>query len=195
MADGDKRQRRRREEWEKQGRGKVLVEESDMHHINGKRNRSSESRRETAVLNQILLCNGSTVCQFAERISPAPLPYFCPFIPDHLSSTRCHRPSLYFSALFSPCTCMHINTSLQQATQCAASQGVKMMHSGVIRSERSWRYVIFGSVTSDTAEMLDAKTGGGEESEKGEEGEAQRASALPHLQRSVINKPLHTSLT
>lgn len=56
----------------------------------------------------------------------------------------------------------------------------------MICSEWSWRYVIFGSVTLDTAAMQDEKTGGEEESEKGVEKEAQQESALSHLQPSVL---------
>lgn len=72
--------------------------ENDMHHINGRRNRSSgEGKRETAVLNQILLYNGSTVCQFPEHLSSAALPSSCSLIPAHhlyISLTLYHNPVL-----------------------------------------------------------------------------------------------------
>lgn len=55
--------------------------------------------------------------------------------------------------VLSPVSCLDIITLFSSATQCAARQGVKMMHSGVIHSEWSWCYVIFGSLTSDAAEL------------------------------------------
>lgn len=45
---------------------------------------------------------------------------------------------------------------------------------------------MFGSVTSDTAEMQDENTGGEEDSEKGVEREARQESAPSHLRRSVL---------
>lgn len=89
-----------------------------MHRMNGKRSRG-EGERETAVLNQILLCNGSTlVCQFPEHLSSAALPP-----PALLFSSLLFAPRTRPLPSLSPVTYMHMNTPLQPNTQCAARRG------------------------------------------------------------------------
>ena len=83
-----------------------------------------QGEQKTAVLSQVLLCNVSTVCQFPEHLSPA-LPSLFPLsLPQTIP--------LFLSSLFSTPYHASIETL---ATQSAAKQRVKMMHTGGICSE------------------------------------------------------------